>query len=193
VTTVAQERAFWDAADPVCDIGGGGDWQHNVDAALAALEVGLRIVPGSRVCEIGCGPGRLLLPLARRHPEASFVGVDVSATMLARLAVADPPGNVSWTQAARSFPDAGFDSVYAVCVFQHLGDRAVKNYIAQAGESLEPGGRLRFQFVAGDRAAPFDVARPISRMLGWCRGFEIVDVTSGLISDDWVWVTAVKP
>lgn len=40
------------------------------------------ISPGQTVAEIGCGTGRNLEILARRHPEAHFFGLDASAEML---------------------------------------------------------------------------------------------------------------
>lgn len=39
--------------------------------------------PGERVLEIGCGTGRNLIALARRHPSVFFYGIDASAVMLA--------------------------------------------------------------------------------------------------------------
>lgn len=38
--------------------------------------------PGERVVEIGCGTGRNLIALARRHPDVHFYGIDASAVML---------------------------------------------------------------------------------------------------------------
>lgn len=42
----------------------------------------IAIQPGDNVVEIGCGTGRNLRILARRHPEANFYGIDASAEML---------------------------------------------------------------------------------------------------------------
>jgi S-adenosylmethionine-diacylgycerolhomoserine-N-methlytransferase len=40
------------------------------------------IRPGDSVLEVGCGTGRNLMKLARRHPRALFYGLDVSQQML---------------------------------------------------------------------------------------------------------------
>ena len=40
------------------------------------------IQPGENVLEVGCGTGRNLIILARRHPDSHFHGLDASATML---------------------------------------------------------------------------------------------------------------
>lgn len=46
----------------------------------------LRVTPGARVLEIGCGPGLSLATLAERATEGLVVGVDRSSTMLAQAA-----------------------------------------------------------------------------------------------------------
>src|SRR5258708_27589974 len=42
----------------------------------------LPVSPGDHVLEIGCGTGRNLIALARRHPEVRLYGIDASAPML---------------------------------------------------------------------------------------------------------------
>jgi S-adenosylmethionine-diacylgycerolhomoserine-N-methlytransferase len=42
----------------------------------------LDIAPADHVVEIGCGTGRNLVALARRHPQAHLYGLDASAAML---------------------------------------------------------------------------------------------------------------
>jgi S-adenosylmethionine-diacylgycerolhomoserine-N-methlytransferase len=56
------------------------------DRLIATLEAPRR----ARICEIGCGTGRNLLALARRHPEAEIYGIDASQEMLksARASIA---------------------------------------------------------------------------------------------------------
>jgi S-adenosylmethionine-diacylgycerolhomoserine-N-methlytransferase len=44
--------------------------------------------PGSSVLEIGCGTGRNLVHAARRYPQASFFGIDISRAMLETAAKA---------------------------------------------------------------------------------------------------------
>ena len=48
------------------------------DQLIREMDVGA----GHRVLEIGCGTGRNLIILAKRHPQAHFYGLDASAAML---------------------------------------------------------------------------------------------------------------
>jgi len=99
--------------------------------------------------EIGCGPGRLLVPLSRDF--ASVTGVDVSAEMI-ELARANLRGLsnaraelVSGSDLAQ-FPDASFDFVCSYAVFQHIPSRdVVLGYLREARRVLRPGGILKCQ------------------------------------------------
>src|SRR5215203_5950552 len=42
----------------------------------------MNVQPWERILEAGCGTARNLIILAKRHPEASFYGLDASAAML---------------------------------------------------------------------------------------------------------------
>lgn len=42
----------------------------------------MEVKPGETVLEVGCGTGRNLVILAKRHPDAHFFGLDASADML---------------------------------------------------------------------------------------------------------------
>ena len=46
------------------------------------LIAGIPIAPGQRIAEIGCGTGRNLILLARKHPQAHFFGVDAATVMI---------------------------------------------------------------------------------------------------------------
>jgi len=42
----------------------------------------LKLAPGARICEVGCGTGRNLVALARQYPDAEIFGIDASNEML---------------------------------------------------------------------------------------------------------------
>lgn len=46
------------------------------------LIAGLRVPPGGRVLELGCGTARNLVAAARLYPDARFYGIDISSEML---------------------------------------------------------------------------------------------------------------
>lgn len=102
-----------------------------------------------RALEIGCGPGRLMLPLSRHFGEIH--GVDVSDEMvrLGRERLRDiPQAHVHLTDGAdlARFADESFDFVYSYAVFQHIPSREVVfRYLAEARRVLKAGGLLRCQ------------------------------------------------
>ncbi|MFB3829604.1 MAG: methyltransferase domain-containing protein [Bryobacteraceae bacterium] len=99
--------------------------------------------------EIGCGPGRLMRPMARHFGEVH--GVDVSDEMirLARDRLRDVPNAHPHTSAGSDlsdFPGESFDFVYSYAVFQHIPSRdVVFHYLREARRVLKPGGVLRCQ------------------------------------------------
>jgi SAM-dependent methyltransferase len=112
-----------------------------------------RLPPGApaerRALEIGCGPGRLLLPMSRYFGEIH--GVDVSEEMaaLARERLQNVPNaHVHATSGVdlHILEDAYFDFVYSYIVFQHIpSQEIVLNYLREARRVLKPGGILRCQ------------------------------------------------
>jgi len=101
---------------------------------------------GRRALEIGCGPGRLMIPMSKNFGEIH--GVDISDEMaalarqkLARIAHAHV--HVNSGADLRMFDDGYFDFVYSFTVFQHIPSKeVVLNYIREAQRVLKPGGIL---------------------------------------------------
>ena len=81
---------------------------------VAALVAVLDLVPGDRVLDVGCGPGRHSHELARRGHEV--VGLDVSETFIA-LARRDAPRGATFVHGdARTMSfDSEFDAVISLC------------------------------------------------------------------------------
>lgn len=186
------ERERWDAADLVADVWGEPDWDAGVTACLAQIEPELRLVPGDIILEVGCGPGRLLVPLAERHADVSFVGVDISSHMLEPLQQRRLPNVVTACCDGRSMPPLPYADAYSVLVFQHLDDTAVRQYLRAVADRLDAGGAFVFQFVVGDQHEPFDHQRSAWQVLEWCyeAGFRDVEVDEGVVFDEWAWATA---
>jgi SAM-dependent methyltransferase len=145
-------------------------------------ELGLQ--PGARVLDVGCGPGRHCLELARRGIEV--VGVDISEAFVrvaqelsCQLPVDAGVGSATFVRAdARNLPlDQSpflprFDAVICLCqgafglMTEQGDDRAVLTEIASA---LRPGGRFAltafnaYFSVRYHSEAEFDADRGLSR------------------------------
>jgi len=100
--------------------------------------------------EIGCGPGRLLLPMSRHFRQLH--GVDVSNEMihLAEELLKGTTNVAVHTNSGadlRQFADNYFDFVYSYAVFQHIPSKdVVLNYMREAHRVLKPGGIFKAQF-----------------------------------------------
>jgi ubiquinone/menaquinone biosynthesis C-methylase UbiE len=100
--------------------------------------------------EIGCGPGRLMLPLSRDF--GKIYGVDVSEEMveIARRNLAAAPNAEPRAATGVDLADFGDESIdfcYSYAVFQHIPEREfVLSYLREAVRVLKPGGLLKLQF-----------------------------------------------
>jgi ubiquinone/menaquinone biosynthesis C-methylase UbiE len=109
---------------------------------------------GGPVLELGCGTGRILIPVARTG--VRVVGVDRSEPMLAyaghrsrRLARDQRPGLVRSDIRALPFPDRTFSAVMAPYgILQSLTrERDLAATLAEAGRVLKRGGTLGIDLV----------------------------------------------
>jgi SAM-dependent methyltransferase len=113
---------------------------------VAFLVDALALGAGMRVLDVGCGPGRHALALARRGIEV--VGVDHSPAFLdlARAAAAEeglPATFVELDVRELAF-DAAFDATICLCQggFGLLHGRDEPDVFARVAATLRPGGRL---------------------------------------------------
>jgi SAM-dependent methyltransferase len=125
-----------------------GDVVRNLDRELR------RLPPGTdrstlHALEIGCGPGRLMLPMSLRF--GKIHGVDISEEMirLARERLASTPNarvQVNSGADLDAFADEWFDFVYSYAVFQHIPSLdIVFGYLRETHRVLKAGGLLRCQ------------------------------------------------
>jgi SAM-dependent methyltransferase len=131
------------------------DFQSTAAAALPMLEAELVRLPTAdprsrRALEVGCGPGRLMLPMSRHFAEIH--GVDVSDEMIgiARELLRGVPGtrvHVNDGTGLAMFQDSYFDFTYSYAVFQHIPSKeVVLNYLREIGRVLRRGGIFRGHF-----------------------------------------------
>jgi SAM-dependent methyltransferase len=109
---------------------------------------GVDLDRSAEILEIGCGVGRLLVPLAARVAVAH--GVDISPVMIAKskeYASGVPNVKTALTDGAFAhLSDSSIDFVFSFIVFQHIPARApIRRYVEEAARVLKPGGVFRFQ------------------------------------------------
>ncbi len=193
---VTAERDWWDAlADD--------------DVAANMCHVGTRaslneLVPllgplGGTVLDLGCGIGRLAIPLAADYQRIDVVGVDIAPSLIARARAADVPNARFVVGDGRTLPDTvgALGAAYSMCVFQHLTSEQCASYVAQVGALLGRRKRFVFQVVMGDAPDGFlshQCASP-DEPRGWVNdaGLFVHKFAGSALCDEWAWCVAVKP
>ena len=140
---------------------GDGDYRAIGAEFLERLVQDAGLAPHHRVLDIGCGIGRLALPLTQYLDEAgSYDGVDPVAPGVAwcadtitalyprvrfqhldlRHPLYNPHGALPTVGTPLPFADASFDRVCMVSVLTHLDLPEVLHYAGEAARLLAPGG-----------------------------------------------------
>ncbi len=171
------------------------------DAQEAKLELvyrKLRLSPGARLLDVGCGWGSLALQAAGRHG-AHVVGVTLSTAQaeLARRRAADAglADRIEIrVQDYREVADGPYDAIASVGMAEHVGNEQLPRYARGLYDLLRPGGRLLNHAIAlGPRASadpsdprtfipryvfPDGDLQPLGRHVSVLEevGFEITDV-----------------
>jgi len=106
-----------------------------------------------KVLEIGCGIGRILIPMSEVFGEA--IGVDVSQRMIeiAQKSLKNIQNCKVFKTSGSDLsvlPDNSIDFCYSFIVFQHIPEKQVIiNYVKEVSRVLKPGCLFRFQ-IFGD-------------------------------------------
>jgi trans-aconitate 2-methyltransferase len=116
----------------------------------------LRVRPGIKAVDLGCGPGELTRRLAALLPESDVVGIDSSAEMLPKE---------SGFELARIEDFSGeYDLIFSHAALQWVDDHST--LFAKLWSSLKPGGQLLVQMPYNfDHASHLAAAR-VARSLG---------------------------
>jgi tRNA (cmo5U34)-methyltransferase len=170
---------------------------HRTEGEATLLEF---IPPGTkRILDLGSGAGRLLGLVKAAHPNAEFVAVDFSPTMLENLRgnfAHDPRVKILAHDLSQRLPQLGqFDTVVSSFAIHHLVHQRKRTLYEEVFKSLNPGGvfcnlehvasptlRLHNAFLAKLETLPQD-EDPSNKLLAletqldWLReiGFDDVD------------------
>lgn len=146
---------------------GGGDFKK-IGREFFEYFVDLgRLARTDRVLDVGCGVGRMAMPLTRylRDP-GSYEGFDIVPAGIDwclqkvtsryphfRFRVADvynkaynPQGRHKASEYRFPYEDESFDFVFAVSIFTHVLPEDAANYVAETARVLRPGGRCLATF-----------------------------------------------
>jgi 2-polyprenyl-3-methyl-5-hydroxy-6-metoxy-1,4-benzoquinol methylase len=142
----------------VCSYGMPAFYNRVIDfCQRLALAPWLRVPPGTRVLDVGCGVGRWCRELAARG--ARVTGVDFSPTMIEearrRAAQQGVLGRCRFLVQDLAHLDAGgrFDLVLSVTVLQHILDpQRLRAALQRLAAHLAPGGTLVLLEAAPTRA-----------------------------------------
>jgi ubiquinone/menaquinone biosynthesis C-methylase UbiE len=118
--------------------------QRRLRTRVATDVAALRLPAGAHVLDVGTGPGRLPVEIARRCPQVRVTGLDVSPRMIEAAAAAIEPGQQVTAEvgdvARLPYRDGSVDLVVSTLSQHHWPDRAAA--FAELARVLAPGGRI---------------------------------------------------
>jgi SAM-dependent methyltransferase len=141
---------------------GDGDFASIGEQFLGYFREFAQLAPSDRVLDVGCGIGRMAIPLTRYlDGSGSYDGFDVVPhavewcrrritprfpnfrfrRVLVRNDDYNPEGTIGAANFAFPYDDASFDFVLLTSVFTHMLPADSLHYLAEVGRVLAPGGR----------------------------------------------------
>jgi ubiquinone/menaquinone biosynthesis C-methylase UbiE len=121
-----------------------GRFERRLRTGIAAEVAALRLPAGAHVLDVGTGPGRLPVEIARHSPQVWVTGLDVSARMIEAAKAAIEPGQQVIAEvgdvAKLPYRDGSVDLVVSTLSQHHWPDRPAA--LAELARVLAPGGRI---------------------------------------------------
>jgi len=126
------------------------------------LHAGLK--PTEDILDVGCGIGRVAIPLTQYVTSGSYNGFDIIKHGIewcqTKITASyprfrffhaniynkyyNPGGNIRASEYVFPFADRSFDFVFLTSVFTHMLPRDLEHYVAEISRVLRPGGRCLF-------------------------------------------------
>jgi ubiquinone/menaquinone biosynthesis C-methylase UbiE len=145
---------------------GAGDYEATGQQFLGFFRELGGLEPGDRVLDVGCGVGRMAMPLTGYLDGGSYAGFDVGRGMVrwCRRQISsrwpsfefawapvhngkyNPFGDVAATEFRFPYEDASFDFAFATSLFTHLMRDEARHYLAETARVLKPGGSCLLTF-----------------------------------------------
>jgi SAM-dependent methyltransferase len=145
---------------------GGGDFRAVGERLVEQLVAIGGLQPSDRVLDVGCGCGRVAVPLTRYLRGGAYEGFDIDerAVRWCRDEITSrfpafhfrvvslknsayrPRGELDAAAFRFPYPDRTFDFVFLTSVFTHLLRPAQETYLAECARVLPPGGVLFASF-----------------------------------------------
>lgn len=152
---------FMPTPPPELHFVGDGDYQAIGAEFLERLIVNAELKPQDKILDIGCGVGRLALPLTQFLESGSYDGADpVEAGILwcktnissvypnmrfhhidCQHALYNPNGLQNTESITLPFEDSSFDIICMVSVLTHLETASIARYASEVSRLLASGGR----------------------------------------------------
>jgi ubiquinone/menaquinone biosynthesis C-methylase UbiE len=118
--------------------------ERRLRTRIAVDVAALRLPAGAHVLDVGTGPGRLPVEIARRSPQVWVTGLDVSPRMIEAARAAIEPGQQVIAEvgdvARLPYRDGSVDLVVSTLSQHHWPDRSAA--IQELARVLAPGGRI---------------------------------------------------
>ena len=136
----------------------GDDLETAQRQKLQHLCAKLRLPPGGRLLDIGCGWGALAIHAARQHG-AEVVGITLSEEQRAlaqtRVQAGGLAGRVDIRlQDYRHLGSETFDRVVSVGMLEHVGRAFLRPYLRAVAQALRPGGTGVLQWISHTHPGP---------------------------------------
>jgi ubiquinone/menaquinone biosynthesis C-methylase UbiE len=155
--------------------------------------------PGDAVLDVGCGSGRIAVPLTGYlNRKGRYAGFDVSRTAIAwctenisgshpnfdfrvvdiQNGAYNPKGKYKSSDFRFPYPDGSFDVVLLASVFTHMLPPDLKNYLHEIVRVLKPGGRslITFFLLNEESSALIKEGKGVFNFEHEMQGYRIVNI-----------------